>query len=117
MPGTLFLIISRKMAREKGLKRFYHGKPCKLGHDSERYVSTGACTMCQQVASNAIHKGMVNTIAVAKAAVKEAAKTLPVLASDFVWTPEVRARLVDAYVDTGSIESAREAAGLTPSEY
>jgi hypothetical protein len=117
MPGTLFLIISRNMAREKGLKKFYHGKPCKLGHDSERYVSTGACVMCQSLASNATHKGLVNPVAVAHAAVKEAAKTLPVLASNFVWSPEVRARIVDAFVDTGSIESARESVVLTPSEY
>lgn len=37
--------ISRKEAKEKGLKRYFTGKPCKHGHVSERHVS-GICIVC-----------------------------------------------------------------------
>lgn len=39
-------IIKRKNASIEGLKFFYSGKPCKNGHDSKRYTSTGGCVMC-----------------------------------------------------------------------
>ena len=39
-------IITRKQAREQGLTRFYTGKPCKRGHDSERQTSSGICCKC-----------------------------------------------------------------------
>lgn len=32
-------IITRIDAAKRGLKRYYTGKPCKHGHDSERWVS------------------------------------------------------------------------------
>ncbi|MDB4352871.1 hypothetical protein OAA60_05530 [Porticoccaceae bacterium] len=34
-------------AKEKGLKRYFVGKPCKRGHVSERYVADGACCECK----------------------------------------------------------------------
>ena len=40
------VIISRDDAHAKGLMHFYTGQPCKRGHDSPRYVSTGGCIMC-----------------------------------------------------------------------
>jgi hypothetical protein len=39
-------IISRRDASDKGLKRFFTGKPCKRGHLRERNVKTGACLGC-----------------------------------------------------------------------
>lgn len=40
-------IISRADAKVQNLKHYYTGKPCKHGHDSERYVgSQGACCEC-----------------------------------------------------------------------
>lgn len=39
-------IISRKEAKEQGLDFYYTGKPCKHGHVSKRYVSTGVCLEC-----------------------------------------------------------------------
>lgn len=39
-------IISRKDAKDLGLKRFYTGAPCKRGHNSERNVSRGVCIEC-----------------------------------------------------------------------
>ena len=36
----------RSEAREKGLKRFFTGDPCKRGHVSERYVSSAGCVEC-----------------------------------------------------------------------
>tara|TARA_R110000782_G_C14715834_1_gene403672 strand:- start:6 stop:872 length:867 start_codon:yes stop_codon:yes gene_type:complete len=40
-------IITRKEAREKGLSRYFTGKPCKHGHVAERYVSHNRpCVVC-----------------------------------------------------------------------
>jgi len=41
-------IIKREVAHAQGLKRFYTGRPCKFGHDSQRFVSTGNCIECAQ---------------------------------------------------------------------
>lgn len=39
-------IITRIDAAKRGLKRYYTGKPCKHGHDSERWVYNGHCVEC-----------------------------------------------------------------------
>ena len=39
-------IVSRKEALERGLKRYFTGKPCKNGHIAERFVSNGRCVEC-----------------------------------------------------------------------
>lgn len=39
-------LISRVIAREKGLKRYYTGKQCKHGHRVERNTSTAQCLDC-----------------------------------------------------------------------
>ena len=39
-------IISRKEAKEQGLKRYFTGKPCKRGHISERRVGDSTCCAC-----------------------------------------------------------------------
>ncbi|THE51696.1 hypothetical protein DJ485_15345 [Citrobacter freundii] len=39
-------IITRLDAAKAGLKRYYTGKQCKRGHDSERYVYNGHCVTC-----------------------------------------------------------------------
>jgi len=44
-------IMTRIQAAERGLLRFYTGKPCKRGHDSERYTRTNACIECQREAT------------------------------------------------------------------
>lgn len=38
-------IITRLDAAKSGLKRYYTGKKCKHGHDSERYVYNGHCVI------------------------------------------------------------------------
>lgn len=47
----MFEIISRHEAAAQGRKRFYTGKPCKYGHDAQRFVSTGGCVACNAVRS------------------------------------------------------------------
>jgi hypothetical protein len=37
---------SGKAARERGLPRYFTGKPCKLGHVAERFSSNGECVVC-----------------------------------------------------------------------
>jgi|SRR5690554_2918608 len=41
-------IITRKEAKERGLDRYYTGKPCKYGHVDERYLSYGGCVACRK---------------------------------------------------------------------
>jgi hypothetical protein len=43
-----FPLVTRKVAKEQGLARFYTGIPCKNGHDSERSAATGNCFACVQ---------------------------------------------------------------------
>ena len=40
-------IISEKEAKSQGLAKFYTGRPCKRGHDSERWVN-GSCVQCSK---------------------------------------------------------------------
>ena len=39
-------IILRKQAIEKGLTKYFTGKPCKYGHIRERDTITGVCVGC-----------------------------------------------------------------------
>ena len=39
-------IILRKDAKAQGLSRYFTGKPCKIGHIAERYI-TGECIVCK----------------------------------------------------------------------
>lgn len=39
-------LIDRKTAKIKGLKRFFTGEPCKVGHIAERMVSSRQCVRC-----------------------------------------------------------------------
>ena len=41
-------ITSRKEARLAGESLYYTGKPCRKGHDSPRYVSSGQCVECKR---------------------------------------------------------------------
>lgn len=60
-PRMKLTVISRAEAHAQGLRRFYTGKPCKYGHDSQRFVSTGGCCACNagrsKVFSKAISSG------------------------------------------------------------
>ncbi len=42
-------IITRKEAKERGLKKYFTGVPCKRGHVCERYVSGHGCIECVDV--------------------------------------------------------------------
>lgn len=44
-------IIGREAARALEQSKFYTGRPCKHGHDAQRYVSSGACVTCQAILS------------------------------------------------------------------
>lgn len=39
-------LLTKKDALSLGIQRYYTGKPCKHGHDSERYAKTGICVEC-----------------------------------------------------------------------
>lgn len=44
-------IITRKVAITNGLSRFYTGRLCRHGHDSERFTSNGVCVECSAINS------------------------------------------------------------------
>ena len=44
--GGIMKIISRADAKAQNLKHYYTGKPCKHGHDAERYTNDGKCVTC-----------------------------------------------------------------------
>jgi hypothetical protein len=44
-------LVSRAESREKGLKRYFTGKPCAKGHVAERSLSTGKCVVCHNLRS------------------------------------------------------------------
>lgn len=39
-------IMTKKVAREKNMHKYYTGKLCKNGHHDLRYALTGACVSC-----------------------------------------------------------------------
>jgi len=49
-------IITRKEAIERGLKRYFTGKPCKNGHVEERHTKYRECMQCNREASNATYR-------------------------------------------------------------
>lgn len=49
-------IITRKEAREKGLSRYYTGKPCKHGHVAERVTSQAVCLECKTATDRLYYK-------------------------------------------------------------
>jgi hypothetical protein len=53
---SLLPIISREEARQKGLKRFFTGKPCKHGHVCERRVDSSECAECGRTRGRAYHR-------------------------------------------------------------
>lgn len=53
-------ILTRKAAHERNLKFFFSGRPCRKGHLSRRYVSTGSCVDCQKEHVSPFRKG--NTV-------------------------------------------------------
>lgn len=40
-------ILTRKHAKERGLARYYTGKPCPRGHYAERKTDSSTCTECE----------------------------------------------------------------------
>jgi len=41
----------RQVAKEKGLKTYLSGKPCKRGHTTPRHTATGSCIECHRMIS------------------------------------------------------------------
>jgi hypothetical protein len=41
-------IVTRKEAKERGLARYFTGKPCPHGHVAERWASTSRCVECDR---------------------------------------------------------------------
>ena len=55
--------MTRKQAAEKGMHRYFTGKPCKNGHASLRFTATGACSDCLKLYSqkyrNEMHQNKI----------------------------------------------------------
>lgn len=48
--------ITRKEAKKQGLKRYYTGRTCPKGHNSERIVSNGCCVKCLHINTSVLNK-------------------------------------------------------------
>lgn len=44
-------LITRQDAHARGYKRYFTGKPCKYGHVTQRFVTTGGCVQCNALRS------------------------------------------------------------------
>ena len=55
-------IITRKEAKERGLKKYFLNMPCIHGHISERYVSSKMCITCSLIRDNNHYKDKSKTI-------------------------------------------------------
>ena len=40
------MLVSREEAKERGVARYFTGKPCKHGHVAARYMANGECVVC-----------------------------------------------------------------------
>ncbi len=52
----MLIVRTRREAAENGLTRYFTGKPCKYGHASERFTSSGACIECQNSALRGLYR-------------------------------------------------------------
>jgi len=50
--------ISLKVAKERGLARYFTGKPCRNGHIAERYVAQSACVVCTRDKARDLYQQM-----------------------------------------------------------
>lgn len=60
--------MERKEAIEKGLPRYFTGRPCKHGHLGERDTISAACLTCVKLAGNAAKERARETIKAAQGA-------------------------------------------------
>lgn len=44
----MFLLLPRKIATERGIPRYYTGKPCRNGHVCEKYTKKASCVECSR---------------------------------------------------------------------
>lgn len=49
MLDTEFEIVSRDEAKMRGLNRYFHGRPCKRGHISQRITANQSCLECYRL--------------------------------------------------------------------
>lgn len=59
-------IITRQNAIKKGASRFYTGKLCRHGHDSERFTSNGVCVECAAINSAVYRKEVSRLLKLAR---------------------------------------------------
>jgi hypothetical protein len=113
------LLIARSEAKARGLPRFFDGKPCSAQHINDRYTANGACVKCAKIRSaNSYRSTQLEKPRPPEPPLlrhKTTASSEPVVFAG--WTAENRVKLIDAYVDTGDIASARDAIGVSPSVY
>lgn len=49
-------VMTRLQAAEKGLLRYYTGKPCRRGHHAERYTRSNMCVECSKLAADRFNR-------------------------------------------------------------
>lgn len=115
-------MMSRSEAKARGLLTFFTatGKTCKRGHISPRYTSNNACVECQNLTpEQRVEDENADPTKIGEADIivhqpppDEFAPRVPM-----AWTRVTREKLIETYIDTGDIVTARQVVGASPSEY
>lgn len=108
--------ITQAEAKARGWTYFFEGEACQHAHVAPRWVSNSRmCVDCNRLKRTRQTIGAKAPAAV-NALTGEIRQLAPV-ALAFEWTAEKRAQLIEAWINTGDIASARDAIQVTPFEY
>jgi hypothetical protein len=127
-------LITQEEAKARGWTYYFEGQICRHGHMAPRFVSNPRswvdCNRIkrtrQPIGAKApavvnVQEEEIRSPAPAAVDVLEERPGIrpsaPAALAFKKWTAEKRARLIERWVDTGDIAGARDAIGVTPSEY
>ena len=61
-PKDTWVIETRKEAATRGVSKYYTGRPCTNGHESQRYTSSGICCKCNTENTMRYQRNMVSRL-------------------------------------------------------
>jgi hypothetical protein len=108
-------------AKARGWTYFYEGEACRHRHMAPRWVSNPRmCVDCHRIKKTLLPIGATALTAVDTPEDESDAhghRETPTKPMAFEWTEEKRATLIEEWVNTGDIATAKDAIGVTHSEY
>lgn len=54
-------VLTRREAKERGLSKYWNGKPCHRNHQNFRYTATGACVSCIRLYNGKVGGSSINS--------------------------------------------------------